>query len=159
MGRPKRHPILRRLDGNPGKRPLHHLLIVPDGAPFIPEHLEDDAQACMDLITASMPPGVYAKADTFLLSAFATAWGVHKRAVEALHAQPLVVSGAKGGKVQNPLVQVINSQARLMVGLGARLGLDPVARLGLRLPAERPRSKFDGLLVGRDDVPGNEFDA
>src|SRR5829696_2586273 len=42
-GRPPKSPKLRHLEGNPGKRAIPELLIVPEGAPFAPEHLSDDA--------------------------------------------------------------------------------------------------------------------
>jgi P27 family predicted phage terminase small subunit len=158
MGRHKRLPELKRLEGNPGKRPIEDLLIVPDGTAFAPEHLDDDATACLELIRGQMPPNVYASVDSFALSAFATAWAIHKRASLALQGEELVVEGAKGGQVKNPLVDIINSQGRLMVSLGARLGLDPVARLGLKMPPERQRSKFDGLLGGRHEG-ARKFDA
>jgi P27 family predicted phage terminase small subunit len=145
-GRPPKHPEIRRLEGNPGHRPIPEPVFVPSDAPWVPEHLSDDAQACMDVIQRSMPPGTYAACDTYMLSAFATAWSVHKRAVEALQREPLVVKGSKGGQVRSPWLAIASDQARLMASLGARLYLDPVSRLGLRPPAERLRSKFEGLL-------------
>ena len=48
-GRPPKSPKLRRLEGNPGKRAIPELLIVPEGAPFAPEHLSDDAIGCLEL--------------------------------------------------------------------------------------------------------------
>jgi len=49
----------------------------------------------------------------------------------------LVMAG--GGRGENP--------ARLMVSLGARLGLDPVSRMAIRVPdATEPPSKFETLL-------------
>lgn len=146
-GRHRKHPEIRRLEGNPGKRPIDDLLIVAEGEPFAPDHLDDEATACLEMIARHMPPGVYATVDTYVLSAFATAWAIHRRASLELQAQALVVRGAKGGEVANPFVAIVNSQARIMASLASRLCLDPIARMALRVPdAKRPRSKFDGLL-------------
>jgi hypothetical protein len=40
----------------------------------------------------------------------------------------------------------MNEQARILLSIGARLFLDPVARAALKLPEEKPKSKFDGLV-------------
>jgi P27 family predicted phage terminase small subunit len=149
MGRYKKHPELRRIEGNPSKRAIDELLIVPDGDPIPPDHLSDNATAAFGMIVRSMPPGVYSVVDSFLLAAFAEAWSIHKQASIALQGQPLVVQGAKGGQVENPLLRIVNAQAKIMVSLGGRLGLDPAARLNLSIADERrPRSKFDDLLGG-----------
>src|SRR5215213_8013752 len=95
-GRPPKHPELKRLAGNPGKRPIHDCSVEMQGAAFIPEHLSDDARGCMDMIFASLPPRTYSACDTFLLAAFATAWSIHKQACIALQRQPLVITGSKG---------------------------------------------------------------
>jgi P27 family predicted phage terminase small subunit len=87
-----------------------------------------------------MPTGVYASADTFMLSAFAVAWSNHKRACQALLGQSLVINGSKGA-ARNPLLLVANSQAKLMTSLGARLGLDPQSRMSLQCLSQSSRFK------------------
>jgi P27 family predicted phage terminase small subunit len=146
MGRPRKHPELKRLDGNPGKRPFDDLLIVADGEPTAPEHLSEDGTACFEMIVRSMPPSVYATADTFMLAAFAEAWSMHKRATLALQAQPLVLRFANGQEYQNPWLTILNGQARIMATIGSRLGLNPAARIGLNVSEQRAPSKFEGLL-------------
>ena len=150
MGRPRKHPALKRLDGNPGKRPFDDLLIVAEGEPTAPEHLSDDATACFEMIVQSMPPSVYATADTFMLSAFAEAWSIHKRAALALQSEPLILRSATGQEYQNPWLAILNGQARIMATIGSRLGLNPAARMGLNVSEQRPPSKFEGLLGGGD---------
>jgi P27 family predicted phage terminase small subunit len=144
-GRHPKHPEIRRLDGNPGKRPIPEVVIVPQGEAFIPDHLDENARACAELIIGRMPPGLYTAADSYMIAAFATAWSLHRQASLMLRGQELVTQGSKRPQ-RNPLLQIINTQARLMATLGARLGVDPIARIGLELPEERPPSKFEGLL-------------
>ena len=138
---------IKRLKGNPGKRPLPEGGVVASGEPFVPDHLEDDAKACVEMIRRSMPPGVYARSDSFALAAYGAAWALHKAAVEALRTEPRVVQGSRGPQ-PSPWVKIQNQQAQLMMSLGDRLGLDPKARAALKLPDEKPASKFDGLLCG-----------
>ena len=145
-------PQIRRLEGNPGKRPIIDSGIEGLGKPFVPEHLCDDARGCFEVIKASMPPGIYSALDTYMLSAFAVAWAIHKRASHET-ANPdfkWVVESARGGSQPNPWLRIVSQQAAILASLGDRLGLNPKARAGLHVPAERPRSKFDGLLGARD---------
>lgn len=149
-GRPQKNPAQRRLDGNPGHRPIIEPCIIGIGSPSIPDHLSDDAKTCMRQIVATMPPGTYTASDTYLLAAFGMAWATHRRASEALRVEPLLVNGRRGNAVPSPWLRILNAQARLMATLGSVLYLDPRARLSLNISADRPPSPFSGLLGGKN---------
>jgi|UPI0004BB123B P27 family predicted phage terminase small subunit len=139
---------LQRLEGNPSKRPIDDFGIAATGEALVPDHLHDDAQACIELIKRSMPPKTYATVDTYALSSFATAWAWHKRATHEMNAPDFdpVVDGSKGQKQPNPWFRILKAMSEEMRSWGDRLGLDPKARAALKLPDEKPRSKFDGLI-------------
>jgi phage terminase small subunit len=138
-------PEIKRLKGNPGKEKLPPPGVSALGESFIPEHLEEAARTCIDVVCSSMPPGLYRRPDSFILASFATAWALHKKAAEQLRATgEYTVVTARGEQV-GPWVKILNDQAKLMASLGDRLGLDPKARAALHLPEEGPTSKFDGL--------------
>jgi len=97
-----------------------------------------------------MPKQVYSALDSFLLSAFATAWALHKLAAhkindpEFLHVYGV---GDNGAQAQSPWIAILNKQAMLIASLGDRLGLDPKSRAALKLPkANQQKSKFAGLI-------------
>lgn len=145
-------PQLKRLEGNPGKRPIVDSGIEGLGEPFVPEHLCDDARGCLEVIRSSMPPGIYSALDTYMLSAFAVAWAIHKRAAHET-ANPdfeWLVKSTRGGSYPNPWLRLASQQAALLASLGDRLGLNPKARAALHVSEEKPRSKFDGLLGASD---------
>jgi phage terminase small subunit len=148
MGRRRKLPQLEILEGNPTKRPILGEFIEAHGLPFIPEHLRDDAQGCMEVMIASMPDKVYSQADTYTLAAFASAWATHRRAEHEIASPDFqwIIESRRGLLQPNPWLRVLDKQAMLLASLGDRLGANPAARLKLRLPEERPRSKFDGLL-------------
>ena len=139
---------LKQLEGNPGKRAIDVIGLEATGEVFAPEHLHDDAQACIEMVKRSMPPKTYATVDTFALSAFATAWAWHKRATHEMNAPDFapIVEGSKGQKQPNPWFKILKAMSEEMRTWGDRLGLDPKARAALKLPDEKPRSKFDGLI-------------
>lgn len=148
-GRRKKLPEIDRIEGNPGKRAALDFGIEALGDVFVPEHLHEDAQGCIEVIKASMPPKIYAKVDSFLLAGFATAWSIHKRAAHEISNPEfgwLVTNGA-GSLAKNPWLEILRGALRDMMSAGDRLGLDPKARVALRLPTDRPRSKFDGLIA------------
>lgn len=120
------------------------------GEPFIPEHLSDDARGCIEVIKASMPSTVYSALDSFLLSAFGTAWALHKLAAHKINDpnfEHVITVGDNGAEAQSPWLAILNKQAALMASLGDRLGLDPKSRAALKLPgAKQKKSKFAGLL-------------
>jgi phage terminase small subunit len=122
------------------------------GEPFIPEHLSDDARGCIESIKMSMPASVYSALDSFLLSAFATSWALHKLAAHTINDpkfEHVITVGDNGAEAQSPWLAILNKQAMLMASLGDRLGLDPKSRAALKLPgAKQRKSKFAGL-IGR----------
>lgn len=146
-----------RLDGNPGKRVIEESGIEALGEPFVPEHLADDARGCIEVIKASMPSGIYSALDSFLLSAFGSAWALHKLAAHKINDpdfQHVITVGENGAEAQSPWLAILNKQAALMATLGDRLGLDPKSRAALKLPgAKQRKSKFAGLL-GSDSQSG-----
>ncbi|OYU92332.1 MAG: hypothetical protein CFE29_03135 [Bradyrhizobiaceae bacterium PARB1] len=98
----------------------------------------------------SMPAGVYSALDSFILSAFATAWALHKLAAHKINDpafEHIIEVGDNGAQAQSPWLAILNKQAALMATLGDRLGLDPKSRAALKLPgAKQRKSKFAGLL-------------
>lgn len=151
-------PELKRLEGNPGKRPIDVIGLEATGEAFAPDHLNEDATACFELIMRSMPPKTYAEADTFGLAAFATAWAWHKRATHEMNAPGFepIVEGSKGQKQPNPWFKVLKAMSEEMRTWGDRLGLDPKARAALKLPDEKPASKFAGLIGQQESLPSSK---
>lgn len=139
---------LDRLDGNPSRRLFVDPSVSALGEAFIPEHLDDEVQACIEVIKRSMPPRVYATLDSFLLAGFATAWSEHRRAALEISAPGFerIVRNAAGTPIRNPWLAHLSQSLRDMMAAGDRLGLDPKARTALQLPTEKSVSKFDGLL-------------
>ncbi|MDB5597393.1 MAG: terminase [Hyphomicrobiales bacterium] len=148
-GRPRKAPEEHRLEGNPSRRPIPIEIFAPDGAPFVPDHLSDDAQACAELIIASFKTKRLTSVDSYALAVFTTAWSWHKAATHAMcdpEFKP-IVPGSKGGMVPNPWFKILSDQARVMLAYAQKLYLTPADRAALRgADQERPLSKFAGLI-------------
>lgn len=144
--RPKPNEI-KRLEGNPGRRPIHTDTAQPTGRPSKPSYLEGYASEVWHRLIGSMPEKVYTAADEDLLAAYCVAADLHRDAVAQVNAMGAVLTTEAGSFTTNPYVRVLNAQATKMASIGSRLGLDPAARASLRVPQDdRPRSKFEGLI-------------
>lgn len=149
MGRPRKSPDEAKLDGNPSKRPIPVDVFVPEGAPFVPDHLHDDAQACAEHIILSFQTKRLTAPDSYALAAFATAWAWHKAATHAMNAPDFkpIVPGSSGNLAPNPWFKILNEQARVMLAVGAKLYLTPADRASLRgAGPDQPKSKFADLV-------------
>jgi phage terminase small subunit len=147
-GPKKKLSALERLEGNPSKRLIQESGIDGIGEPFTSDHLMMDAKSCVEVIMASMPPGVYRKMDSFMLAAYGMAWALHKRAAEEIGRPDFawIVANGLGRSTASPWIKILDNQAQLVASLGARLGLDPTSRQALQLPEQRRQSKFHGLI-------------
>ena len=158
----KKLAAIKRLEGNPGCYPIEETGVEALGAPFIPEHLMDDARGCIEVVQQSMPPSVYSRLDSFTLAAFGMAWAIHKRAAFEISNPGFewTTASSQGSKakVPSPWLKIMNQQAEIIARLGDRLGLNPTSRAALRLPdAGQKKSKFEGLLgqVGSSSLSSN----
>lgn len=148
MGRPRKSPDEHRLNGNPGKRSIPIDIFVPDGAPFVPDHLSDDAQACAEHIIRSFKTKRLTAPDSYALAAFSVAWAWHKAATHAMNAPDFspLVPGSNGNMVPNPWFTILNGQSQVMRQWAAKLYLTPADRAAIKgADPEKPKSKFDGL--------------
>ena len=80
-GRPPKPLELRRLHGNPGRRPLVEAEELkprgPLGAP--PGFLSPEARAVWDRVADAMPRGMVASSDLDLITSYVTAVSLHEQ--------------------------------------------------------------------------------
>lgn len=160
-GRPRKPANQAKIDGTRVKRTPLVEIFVPDGAPFIPPHLHDDAQLCAEQIIEVFSTVKHlSKLDSYLLSVFASAWAWHKQAMEAMNDpdfEPIVVSPKTGAEKASPWFAIAAQQANIMLAISPKLYLSPADRMTLNIgrQGDQPKSKFDGLLGRRGKPPAN----
>lgn len=148
MGRPRKSPEEKRIEGNRSRRPIPVEIFVPSGAPFVPEHLSDDAQGCAEHIIRNFPAKRLGAPDSYALAAFATAWAWHKAATHAMNAPDFkpIIEGSTGSPIQNPWFKILGQASSTMLQYASKLYLTPADRAALVVVGEeKPKSKFDGL--------------
>jgi len=149
-GRKRKPSIVRKLEG----RRSHARPLTEDvrglGAPTCPVHFSPEQRRLWASVTASMPAGVYTKADSGLLESYCLAWGLVREASRLIEATGLMVRSERG-PVKNPLVSMRRAAQAELRGIAAELGLSPTSRA--KLPQQAAVEDPMSLLLGDDLDP------
>jgi P27 family predicted phage terminase small subunit len=124
---------LRRLHGNPSRRPMPPEPAElkprqPLGPP--PDFLSPEACIVWKRVSDSMPIGIIANCDLALMGAFCAAVALHEQACREISRTGPVVLGVNG-LATSPWVRIQTREALLLLRLGAELGLSPTSRASL----------------------------
>ena len=116
-GPQKKPNKLKRLEGNPGRRPINDKAPEPTGRPIKPPYVKGYAGKVWKAIVASMPDGLYSTCDTSLLAAYCVAADLHRHSTMMVEKDGGVAFGDGGAPYQNPWVSILNRQAQLLLSL------------------------------------------
>jgi P27 family predicted phage terminase small subunit len=128
-GRPPKSPELKRLLGNPGKRPIKESVTVR-GVLTPPKQMRAEALAVWKSVVGALPERTYAATDANTLAVLCEAVADYWDAAKTIIAEGRYVK-TPTTIVQHPAVKDKNEQARLIYTYSQRLYLDPVARNSL----------------------------
>lgn len=126
-GMPRKPALIRRMEGNPGRRPIPEE-ITTLGEVLLPAGLSVEAQDCWHVIKGSLPIGLLSQADTAVMERMANAWARYRECQRFIERAGLMVRGAMGEMRRNPYLLVQRQAAEEMHQCGEVLGLSPVAR-------------------------------
>lgn len=116
-----------------GKRPIKPT-VQGNGAPQAPKSLSKPEKAVWLRLINAMPEGVYTVLDEALMANYVRTVVLLDNVALQMSVQDVQVLNLKTGKYEkNPLLAVHSDLNRLLVTMGARLGLDPVARSNLSM--------------------------
>jgi P27 family predicted phage terminase small subunit len=87
------------------------------------------------------PPGLLKAIDLSTYMAWCVACDIHRQAAEEL--ARMGVEGLTVGKIQNPLVGIMNRQASIMLKLASEMGFTPVGRARVTVDPRVGANPFD----------------
>lgn len=164
---------LKRLRGNPGKRPLpsrSQAIVVADEVPPVPSGLGAHGRALWRALFTGPSKAWIASTDHLMVEALCQLYD-DNMAIRALLADPttggLVVlepvvtpTGAIVGvrRLAHPLLKELRSAQKLLKEHAAALGLDPTTRSHLGLEAVKRRSVLEELLRHPQDGDADIID-
>ncbi|MGL5948246.1 MAG: phage terminase small subunit P27 family [Aeromonas sp.] len=135
-GRRPKPAAIKRLSGNPGKRPLN--LAEPAFSPILgaacPDWLigDDLARGLWEATAIELcSAGVLCATDLHNLEAFCAAYSRWRQAEVAICKFGIVVESAMGSPMKNPACTVAAESLKQLASFGALLGLDPSSRTRL----------------------------
>lgn len=129
-GRRPKPTALKRLAGNPGKRPLNEREPQPVvKIPACPRHLTGEARREWRRISAELVLlGVVTVIDRAALAAYCTAWARWVDAETQVAKLGTIVRTSNGNLIQNPYLAVANRAMEQMTRLAAEFGMTPSSR-------------------------------
>jgi P27 family predicted phage terminase small subunit len=153
-GRKPKPTALKRLEGNPGKRPIRgDEPQPPRSQPSCPGHLSPAARAEWARLAQSLNGiGLLTQVDRAALAAYCQAYGRWVEAERKLKETPVLLKTPAGYVQQSPWLTVSNKQMELMAKYMAELGLTPSSRRRLAIqvpigpkPWEEPFDEFSTM--------------
>ncbi|RMG98276.1 MAG: phage terminase small subunit P27 family [Chloroflexi bacterium] len=135
-GRKPKPSQLKRVQGNPGKRPLNRREPKPQSAVKRPRGMRGLPRKFWDEYADELERiGVLTGVDTAVFRLAAEAFGFAIEAAEQLKQTGFTVDGRDGPK-KHPLAQVWRDNAQLFRQFATEFGMTPSSRARLQLPAE-----------------------
>jgi P27 family predicted phage terminase small subunit len=146
-GRPPTNPELKKLAGNPGKRPIKEPAKTK-GKLAPPKSMTKDARFVWTEVLASMPEKSYGSADAFTLSVFCEAVADYWTAAKMCEVHGRYAAGSTGQMAIAPWATDKDKLSRTIYTYAQRLYLDPVARQSLlqMTPDNIEEDEFSGFI-------------
>lgn len=155
-GRKPKPTAVKKLAGNPGRRPLNDnepQFPVPGRTPSPPDYLSDEAQEVWrDLGKMLLDAGLLTRVDRYALGMFCAVAGRWMEAERDLRDEGLILTSSDGNAYQNPRLHVANrawDQMRKMLG---EFGLTPAERSRLHVAAQEHEVSLAEILFSDVEV-------
>lgn len=129
-GRKPKPTALKKLEGNPGKRPLNEMEPVPPTVALrCPKHLLPEAKKeWKRLAPILMDMGLLTAADAVPFEGYCTAYARWLEAQEEITRHGSIYKDAEGRIRPNPYIAIANQQMRDIRSFAAEFGLTPSNR-------------------------------
>lgn len=144
-GRKPKPTELKRLAGNPGKRPLNpsEPQLKP-ALPQVPRHLDVEARREWRRVVRELhQAGLLTRVDRAALAAYCQAYSRWTHASRELDGEPLTLVTASGYRYPNPLLGIQNNALETMRKFMTEFGMTPSSRS--RVKAEKVDDEPDEL--------------
>ena len=157
-GRKPKPSALKRLEGNPGKRPLNELEPMPPVTELCgPEHMLPEAkQEWKRLAPILMGMGLLTAADAVPFEGYCTAYARWLEAQEEITRHGSIYKDNEGRIRPNPYIAIANQQMREIKSLAAEFGLTPSNRSAMMANVMAAMKQnidpMETILLSDDDV-------
>jgi P27 family predicted phage terminase small subunit len=151
-GRKPKPTNLKKLAGNPGKRPLNEnepQPLVPDHTPRVPRYLNEyGKKEWRWLVKVLKDLGLYTVVDRTALAMYCQAYGRWREAEEKVSQEGAVLVSEEGNYYQSPWLHTANRAWDQMKAMLPEFGLTPSARSRLEVAARDKGEDLASILFG-----------
>ena len=132
-GRKPKHTALKKLEGNPGKRPLNELEPVPPATQLrCPNYLLPEARKeWRRLAPVLMSMGLLTAADAVPFAGYCQAYARWREAQDEITRHGSIYKDGEGRIRPNPYIAIANQQMREIKSFAADFGLTPSNRTAM----------------------------
>ena len=129
---------IKRLRGNPGKRPIIDDLDAPQGVPECPDHLCEEAHREWNRITVELSlMRILSLVDRAALAAYCQTWARWAQAERELQQSGHMLKAPSGYPIPNPYLAIANKALIQMKAFLVEFGMTPSSRA--RIHVETPK--------------------
>ena len=142
---------MKRLLGNPGRRPLNDREPKPRQVmPAMPAHVKADDEARREWKRMGKrlhKLGLVTEIDASALAAYCIAWSRWVRAEEELREEGLTITTSTGRLVRNPLLLAASDAMSQMLKLMVEFGMTPSSRSKVTVASAKEGDPFEDYLA------------
>lgn len=151
-GRRPKPTALKKLAGNPGKRPLNN---AEPKYPLIntrpPRFLDLEARRIWRKMLGELSAaGVLTQVDEAMLAVFCQTWSTYVSAVKRLHEEGDIIVTEKGSAYKHPLVMIRDTAADQLRKFAVEFGLTPSSRSRIKVEKVDEVDELERALFGQD---------
>lgn len=152
-GRKPTPASIKRLRGNPGKRPIADEPDVAKAEPTIPETLSESAKEVWRALAPELVrAGVLSAVDGGLFACYCTAIADFDKANDVLTREGYLVESPNGYQVQHPMLAIRKNAAREIARIAPEFGLSASSRTRVHVqPPPREPNRFARFFGSPDD--------
>lgn len=149
-GRRPKPSVVRKLEGNPGKRAMNKQEPkAAAGVPKCPEHLKGVARTEWKRIILELAEmKVLSRVDRAELTLCCSAWGMYVKACQKIEKEGEVIISDGGGMYQNPWVAIRNRSMEQIHKFYTEFGMTPSSRSRIKVETPTEEDEMASLLFG-----------
>jgi P27 family predicted phage terminase small subunit len=139
---------LKRLHGNPSKRPINQREPIPEGDLHVaPSWLSDTQREGWAYAITNAPHGLLKHLDRSVLAIWVVAEDLHREAAEKISQYGLLTKSPNAGlPLQSPYLAILNKQAQIMLKAAGELGFTPSSRSRVQIVTGTSRDPYHPLI-------------
>lgn len=151
-GRRPKPTALKKLAGNPGKRPLNNAEPkYPPVSSHAPRFLDAEGRRMWrKMLNELSAARVLTRVDEAMLAVFCQTWATYVSAVKRLREEGDIIVTEKGSVYKHPLVMIRDTAADQLRKFAVEFGLTPSSRSRIKVGAVDEVDELERALFGQD---------